>query len=118
MQEINRNIDAAADIDSPYFWRLFNSKRKNNSKNVSNEIKFDDVTFRNQNKPMSRVGKAFCTYSDTECASYDSRHYDKILDVIQKIKEKPLVADNDHISENEVAKLCVHFENWQNVWCA
>ena len=30
LQEINRNIDAAADIDSPYFWRLFNSKRKNN----------------------------------------------------------------------------------------
>ena len=32
LQEINRNIDAAADIDSPYFWRLFNSKRKNNTK--------------------------------------------------------------------------------------
>ena len=43
-------------------------------------------------------------YSDTECASYDSSHYDRILHVVQKIKEKPLVADNDHISENEVAK--------------
>ena len=100
MQEINRNIDAAADIDSPYFWRLFN-----NSKNVSNEIKFDDVTFRNSEQICQGWGKHFARlYSDTECASYDSSHYDKILDVVQKIKEKSLVADNDHISENEVAK--------------
>ena len=103
IQQINADIDNAAGIESPLFWRLFNSKQKQ-TQNMSNEIKFEHSVFRNSSEICHEWGAHFANlYSDTDSESYDQTHCDYVTQCVSRIDSEATVVNDDHISEDEVS---------------
>ena len=73
LNEVNAEIDQAAEMNSSFFWRKVNSRRKQSHSNAGSEIRFGDNVCRDPEQIASEWGGYFRKlYEESESPDFDS----------------------------------------------
>ena len=106
LNERNQEVDEAAEIDSTYFWKLVNRRRKPKASSNGNGIKFDNVVCTNPEVIVQQWGNYFqALYMPTCLESYDANFEGEVNDTMNRIKSELVFQNtpsNTRISIDEV----------------
>ena len=73
LNELNKDIDDAAELDSAFFWKKINRKRKGSTSSAGAEVEFKGQVCRDPQQIATGWGEYFETlYADTERSHYDT----------------------------------------------
>ncbi|MCG8112938.1 MAG: reverse transcriptase family protein [Candidatus Thiodiazotropha taylori] len=107
--ELNMDIDKAAEIDSAYFWKKINNRRKASHTSAGSEMNFNGNVCRDPLEIANGWGNYFSDlYSDTEREHYDVGFQSQVEEKVRTIKIESSTycrdGDTDYISADEVRK--------------
>ena len=95
LKSLNEEIDNAAGLDSRYFWKLVNTRRKNSTSNVGAELRFNGKIFRDSQNICDQWGHYFSElYSHSENENFDTTNYDYVTERVAELKHQT-VSDDD-----------------------
>ena len=74
---LNNEIDRAAEVDSATFWKIIKMPRAKKGNSIGNEMKFNDVIYRDSTSITREWGLYFKElYTPSDNTNYDSDFYD------------------------------------------
>ena len=102
LKSLNEEIDNAAGLDSRYFWKLVNTRRKNSTSNVGAELKFNGQVFRDSQTICDQWGRYLSElYSYSENENFDSTHFNYVTERVDELKQQT-------IDENDIVPVTLH----------
>ncbi|MEW8547363.1 MAG: reverse transcriptase family protein, partial [Candidatus Thiodiazotropha sp.] len=110
LKALNEEIDHAAELDSQYFWKLVNMRRKSSSTNIGAEIRFDGNISRDPQVICAEWGKYFsCLYTAVNSEQFDVLHHDNVRSRVSELKRQA-VPENDVrlVTEQELHEQISH----------
>ncbi|MCG8048280.1 MAG: reverse transcriptase family protein, partial [Candidatus Thiodiazotropha endolucinida] len=95
LYELNNEIDKAAEIDSAYFWKKINYRRKLSISHAGNEIEFNGRIRRDPEDIANGWGEYFQQlYSDTERQHFDSSFKEEVDERVEHIQQELLACQD------------------------
>ena len=93
LKSLNEEIDNAAGLDSRYFWKLVNTRRKNSTSNVGAELRFNGQIFRDSQKICDQWGHYFNNlYSQSENENFDSTNFNYVTERVAELKHQTITS--------------------------
>ena len=109
LNDLNKDIDEAAELDSAFFWKKVNKKRKKSTSSAGSEVEFSKGhVCRDPQQIATGWGEYFQRfYADTERDHYDEEFKTQVdLQVDDIMAELPSCSERDpgHFSVSEIKK--------------
>ena len=93
LKSLNEEIDNAAGLDSRYFWKLVNTRRKNSTSNVGAELRFNGQIFRDSQKICDQWGHYFNNlYSHSGNENFDPTNFNYVTERVAELKHQTITS--------------------------
>ena len=105
---LNAEIDQAAEIDSAYFWKLVNQRKRSSNSSPGCEIKFNGVTYRDSKAKAEQWGSYFKEIYTPSISSSDNNSEYKIREYENNKSSLINISYNDipDVSTDEIIFAC------------
>ena len=109
LNELNREIDDAAELDSAFFWKKINNRRKSKSSSAGSEVEFNGQMCRDPQQIVTGWGQYFQNlYSDTEREHFDAQFKSQVdhqmQGILNGLSQSCSDLDSDSFSVSEIKK--------------
>ena len=94
LSDLNAETDQTAEVDSAYFWKKVNGRRKLSTACAESEIEFNGRIFRD----IEEISAAWCSYFEDLSSNSNREHFDPLFQNIVDTKVGDILRDLSYIA--------------------